>query len=198
MNKLVLASGNRGKLIEIQQVLAECKLDVIAQSEFAMSEAEETGLTFVENAVIKARHACEHTGLPALADDSGLVVEDLQGQPGIYSSRYAGEDASGQDNINKLLSELAKVEQASRKAYFYCTLVLLRHAKDPCPIICHGSWQGEILQAQQGKKGFGYDPVFYLADLQCSAAELALTEKNQISHRGKALKQLLGALASGL
>jgi XTP/dITP diphosphohydrolase len=191
---IVFASSNAGKIKELQALLSAFDLHVIPQKELDVGDAPETGLTFVENALIKARHACEQTGFPAIADDSGLVVSALQGAPGIYSARYGGEAASAQDNINKLLSELKDVPQAHRGAFFYCTLVYLEHAKDPTPIICHGKWHGIILEKPTGEKGFGYDPVFFDAHLNCSAAELPIALKNQVSHRGQALRQLVEQL----
>ncbi|WP_341503001.1 XTP/dITP diphosphatase [Gallaecimonas sp. GXIMD4217] len=194
MTKIVLATGNAGKVRELAALLAPLNLDVSAQSDFDVPEAEETGTTFVENAIIKARNAARVTGLPAIADDSGLVVDALGGAPGIYSSRFAGVDASDADNIDKLLAELADVPEAARSARFVCTLVYLRHADDPTPIICQGSWEGHITRERSGREGFGYDPVFFAPEVNKTAAELSKDEKNQLSHRGKALSMLVGEL----
>lgn len=192
--KLVLASGNAGKLREFQQLLADCGFEVVPQSDFAVENAEETGLTFVENAILKARHACQKTGLPAIADDSGIEVDALLGRPGIYSARYSGADASDADNNKKLLQELAGVADEKRTARYHCVLAFMRHAEDPTPILCHASWEGQILTAPRGDGGFGYDPLFFLTDRQCTAAQLDKAEKNRISHRGRAMQQLLQAL----
>lgn len=189
--KIVLASGNAGKLREFQQLLADCGFDVIPQSDFNMGNAAETGLTFVENAIIKARHACALTGLPAIADDSGIAVDALTGRPGIYSARYAGEDASDADNNAKLLYELDDLPTAERSARYHCVLAFMRYAEDPTPILCHGSWEGTILTEARGEGGFGYDPLFYVPSHDCTAAELDKTEKNRISHRGVAMQALL-------
>lgn len=191
MTKIVLASGNAGKLKEFQTMLAPYDLEVLAQSEFGVESAEETGLTFVENAILKARHAAKETGLPALSDDSGLAIDALQGAPGIYSARFAGPDASDQDNIDKALQELTDTPKANRGAQFHCVLALVRHANDPTPIICHGKWAGSILTEIKGEGGFGYDPIFWVPDSQCSAAELTREQKNAVSHRGQALKQFM-------
>ncbi|MBA3987820.1 RdgB/HAM1 family non-canonical purine NTP pyrophosphatase [Aliidiomarina maris] len=187
---IVLASGNKGKIKELDALLAPMGWHVRAQSEWDFVEAEETGLSFVENAIIKARHACAQTGLPALADDSGLAVDALQGAPGIYSARYAGAQASDSDNIAKLLEAMAEVPEHARSARFICALVFMQHANDPTPIICQGQWEGQILTAPQGNGGFGYDPVFFSPEKQCSAAELSAEDKQMLSHRGKALAQL--------
>lgn len=187
MNTLVLATGNAGKVKEMQGLLAP--MAVKAQNEFGVGSVAETGLTYVENALLKARHVCEQTGLPALADDSGISVAALNGAPGLYSARYGGEQASDQDNIDRLLSELDGV--ADRSATFHCVLVMLRHAEDPAPIIAHGQWHGEILTAPRGTQGFGYDPVFYDPSLGKSAGELSREEKAKVSHRGLALRALI-------
>jgi len=191
MNKIVLASGNKGKLREFAQLFAPMNIEVIPQSEFDVPEAEETGLTFVENAIIKARNACEHTGLPAIADDSGIEVDYLLGAPGIYSARYAGSDASDEDNLNALLSALTGVPDQERVARYQCLLVMMRHSKDPTPMICQADWQGHILQSAQGDDGFGYDPIFWVAEENCSAAQLTSDQKHAISHRGKAIRQFI-------
>ncbi len=188
--KIVVASNNPGKIQELQTLLAGTGLEAAPQSAFELGEVAETGLTFVENALLKARHACRETRLPAIADDSGLVVPFLQGAPGIYSARYAGPEAKSPDNIKKLLEALSEATGDQRRAYFHCTLVFMEHEKDPAPLICEGEWQGHILLEPQGKQGFGYDPIFGLAQDQ-SAAELSLAEKNKKSHRGKALHSLL-------
>ena len=198
MNKLVLASGNQGKLSELSQSFAGLGIEVIAQNQFVQQAAEETGLTFVENAIIKARHACEASGLPALADDSGLEVDALQGQPGIYSSRYASDKSSylNQDAANnaKLLDALSVVPNNRRTARFQCVLVVMRHALDPVPLICQGSWEGYVLAAPQGDNGFGYDPLFAAADTHQCAAHMSKIEKMQVSHRGQALAKLVHLL----
>ena len=193
--KIVLASNNPGKLREIQAVLGEERYQLIQQSEFNVSDVAEIGTTFVENAIIKARHAAQHTGMPALADDSGIEVDALQGAPGIYSARYAGNNADDVVNNTKLLHELADVPDAERTARFQCVLVYMRHAKDPMPIICEGTWEGSILHETKGPYGFGYDPLFYVPTHQCSSAELDPAEKNRISHRAQALQKLIVALA---
>lgn len=185
---LVIASGNTGKIKEFQALLPNYSL--IPQTQFNVSEIEETGATFVENAILKARHAAKISNLPAIADDSGLVVSVLNDAPGIYSARYAGQGASDAENITKLLRELDGVPLPQRHAYFFCVLVLMRHAQDPCPIIAQGRWDGYILEQPQGEKGFGYDPIFGVPTHNCSAAELSFEIKNALSHRGKALMQL--------
>lgn len=193
MNKpqsIVLATSNPGKVKELDALLAPMGWTVRPQSEWQFADAEETGLSFVENAIIKARHACQHTGLPALADDSGLAVDALGGAPGIYSARFAGPDASDRDNIDKLLQQLDGTALHARAARFICALVFMRHAQDPTPIICQGEWEGRILDAPAGAGGFGYDPVFYAPERECSAAELDPQDKRTLSHRGKALAQL--------
>lgn len=194
MQRIVLASGNRGKLTEFRQLLAACEWDIVAQSELQIADAEETGLSFVENAILKARNAAQHSGLPALADDSGLEVDALQGAPGIYSARFAGAHADDTANNQKLITALSDVPTAQRGARYQCVLVFMRHARDPSPLICQGSWEGEILMAPRGTEGFGYDPLFYVPALQQTAAELPAAQKNQISHRGQALQRLLIAL----
>jgi len=191
---IVLASSNPGKVREINQLLAGLELQVRPQGEFGVTDAEETGLTFVENAILKARHASSHTGLPAIADDSGLEVDALNGAPGIYSARYAGSGASDQANLEKLLAALQDVPEAQRSARFQCLLVYLRHAGDPTPLICQGTWEGRILFTPRGEYGFGYDPVFHVPTHDCSSAELAPELKNSLSHRGQALRKLVAAL----
>lgn len=191
---IVLASSNAGKVREFNQLLGELQLEVVPQSQFNVADADETGLTFVENAILKARNAAQHTGLPALADDSGLEVDALHGAPGIYSARYAGPKASDAENLEKLLAMLKDVPEEKRSARFQCVLVYLRHALDPTPLICQGTWEGRILTALRGTSGFGYDPVFFVPTHACSAAELPAETKNALSHRGQALRQLLAAL----
>lgn len=194
MQKIVLATGNKGKVKELDNLLTDAGYQVIAQSEFNVPDADETGLTFIENAIIKARHAAQLTGLPAIADDSGLAVDILGGAPGIYSARYSGEGATDQKNIDKLLSALKDIPLEKRTAHFNCALVYLRHPEDPTPIICQGKWQGRILTEEHGAGGFGYDPIFYVPEFECTAAELPREQKSLISHRGQALKLLLAAL----
>ena len=191
MKRIVIASGNAGKIKEIESYLKDFDLELISQKELNISEVPETGLTFIENALIKARHAAAASGLPALADDSGLVIEALHNAPGIRSARYAGEDCSDEANIKKVLLEMERFpDETQRHAYFYCCMVLIRHTQDPAPLIATGAWHGVLLKERQGEKGFGYDPVFYVPTHQCSAAELGVTEKNKVSHRGMALQQL--------
>ncbi|KHT24010.1 XTP/dITP diphosphatase [Pectobacterium carotovorum] len=194
MQKVVLATGNPGKVRELASLLADFGLDIVAQTELGVDSAEETGLTFIENAILKARHAAQITGLPAIADDSGLAVDALGGAPGIYSARYAGVDASDQQNLDKLLLALKDVPDEQRRASFHCVLVYLRHAEDPTPIVCHGSWQGVLTHEAAGSGGFGYDPIFFVPELGKTAAELTREEKNAQSHRGQALRLLLDAL----
>ncbi|MCW6031831.1 MULTISPECIES: XTP/dITP diphosphatase [unclassified Pantoea] len=194
MQKVVLATGNPGKVRELADLLAAFGLDIVAQTELGVESAEETGLTFIENAILKARHAAEITGLPAIADDSGLAVDALGGAPGIYSARYAGVDASDQQNLDKLLLALEKVPDGERQAQFHCVLVYVRHAADPTPLVFHGSWAGEITRAAAGAGGFGYDPIFYVPESGKTAAELSKDEKRAVSHRGKALTLLLEAM----
>lgn len=188
--KLVLASGNRGKLAELRELLADLDIDLHAQSEFGVSDADETGLTFVENAILKARHAARATGLPALGDDSGLCVDALGGAPGLYSARYAGVHGDAAANIEKLLQVMRDAPDEARTARFVCVLALLRHADDPQPLIAEGVWEGRILRAPRGGGGFGYDPVFFDPERGQGAAELDTAIKNRISHRGVALARL--------
>jgi XTP/dITP diphosphohydrolase len=196
MKQIVLATGNLGKVREINELLADHDIEVIPQSAFGVPEAEETGLTFVENALIKARNAALHTGLPAIADDSGLEVDALLGAPGIYSSRYAGAGASDRDNLEKLLADLADLAVEQRSARFQCVMVYMRHHLDPTPLICQGTWEGHILFAARGSNGFGYDPVFYVPSHDCSSAELPPEIKNRLSHRGQALRRLIANLST--
>jgi len=185
--QVVLASGNAHKATEISAALPR-NIELILQSDLQIASAEETGLTFVENALIKARNAAACANLPALADDSGISVDALGGAPGIYSARYAGADATDRQNLEKLLIELG--DNDSRSARFHCVLVFLRASDDPTPLIAEGSWHGQIARSASGEAGFGYDPVFHLPDRACTAAELTMTEKNEISHRGIALRQM--------
>lgn len=194
MQKVVLATGNPGKVRELADLLSAFGLDIVAQTDLGVESAEETGLSFIENAILKARHAAQITGLPAIADDSGLAVDALGGAPGIYSARYAGEAASDRENLEKLLNALETVPDGERQAQFHCVLVYLRHAEDPTPLVFHGSWAGEITRSAAGEGGFGYDPIFYVPELGKTAAELSKTEKGAVSHRGKALTLLLEAM----
>lgn len=196
--KIIFASHNAGKILELTTLLKPFNVEMISTASLGLSDIAETGLTFVENALIKARHACQQTGLPAIADDSGLEVHALNGSPGIYSARYAGEKATSHDNIKKLLSELQDIPKENRHARFYCALVFMHHAEDPTPLICEAEWKGIILEKPSGTLGFGYDPIFYDSNEKCSAAELMLEKKNMISHRGKALRLLLEKLPDKL
>lgn len=198
MQEIVLATGNQGKVKELRAMLAPQSWRVRPQTEWNFVEAEETGLTFIENAIIKARHAAQLTGLPALADDSGLAVDALGGAPGIYSARYAGTTATDTENVDKLLAQLAGVPTEQRTAQFHCVLVFLRHAEDPTPLVCHGIWHGSITTQASGTQGFGYDPVFWVEAHHCTAAELEPEQKSQLSHRGQALRQLLQGLRERL
>ena len=192
--KIVLASGNKKKLNELNAILAPLGCDVLPQSAFNVPEAEETGLTFVENAILKARNAAAHTGLPAISDDSGLEVDALDGAPGIYSARFAGPAASDTDNNALLIERLAGMPDASRRARYQCVIVFMRHANDPVPLIAHGSWDGDIVLQPAGEHGFGYDPHFYIPALGCTAAQMDPAKKNRVSHRGQALASLMQQL----
>ncbi|MBT6080971.1 MAG: XTP/dITP diphosphatase [Gammaproteobacteria bacterium] len=194
MSRVVLATGNKGKVRELGELLANFEMEVVPQTEFNVEEAEESGLTFVENAILKARNAAAQTGLPAIADDSGLEVDYLKGAPGIYSARYAGEDGNDPANNQKLLKALEGVDEAERTARFQCVMVYMRHQNDPVPLIAQGSWEGRILTAAQGENGFGYDPIFFVPEEGRSSAELAAEVKNRLSHRGQALKKLVELL----
>ena len=194
MDTLVLASGNQKKLDEMRAILEPLALKVVPQSDFQVPEAEETGLTFVENAILKARNAAAHTGLPAIADDSGLEVDALNGAPGIYSARFSGADASDAKNNALLIDMLGDLPDVPRTARYQAVLVLMRHPDDPTPLICQGTWEGEILLAPRGNGGFGYDPHFLIPELGVTAAEMDPAEKNRVSHRGRALKALMDAL----
>ena len=190
MKHLVLASGNTGKLREIAALLDDLGYQLRAQAEFGVSEVAETGTTFVENAIIKARHAASHTGLPALADDSGIEVDALDGAPGVYSARFSGPNADDAANNALLVEKLQNISAAQRTARYRAVIVLMRHAADPSPLICEGSWEGVIQLQPAGTGGFGYDPYFFLPELGCTSAELSAAEKNRLSHRGQALAEL--------
>jgi XTP/dITP diphosphohydrolase len=192
MQKIVIASGNPGKLREIRRILEPLDFQVVPQSDFGVPECPEPHVTFIENCLAKARHAALHTGLPALADDSGICVDALNGAPGVYSARYAGEPKSDQRNNEKLIAALKG--ETNRKAHYYCVIVLVRHPDDPQPLIAEGSWHGEIIDTPRGQNGFGYDPYFYLPEFGKTGAELEPDHKNAISHRGKALKLLVSKL----
>jgi XTP/dITP diphosphohydrolase len=192
--QIVLASSNPGKVREINQMLEGLHLTVVPQSDFKVPDADETGLTFIENALLKARNATRRTGLPAIADDSGIEVDYLNGAPGIFSARYAGKGASDEQNLKKLLDELEGIPEAERSARFQCLMVYLRHEFDPTPVICQGTWEGRILFEPRGKNGFGYDPIFFVPTHNCSSAELPPDVKNKLSHRGQALRLMVAAL----
>ncbi|WNJ94241.1 RdgB/HAM1 family non-canonical purine NTP pyrophosphatase [Vibrio ruber] len=191
MQKIVLATGNPGKVREMSDLLTDFGFKVLAQTDLNVSEVAETGTTFIENAIIKARHAAAETGLPAIADDSGLEVDALDGAPGIYSARYAGADATDQQNIEKLLAAMTNVPEPQRSARFHCVLVFMKHAADPTPLVCHGVWEGSILYQPDGNNGFGYDPVFWVPTEQCASAALPPARKKQLSHRAQALQLLI-------
>ncbi len=193
MLDIVLASGNQGKLRELRDLLAGRQVELRPQSAFAIEPVAETGLSFVENALLKARHACQASGLGAIADDSGLEVDALDGAPGIHSARYAGIDGAEADlqNNRKLLAAIESVPEPERTARFQCVIVFMRHALDPVPLICQGTWQGRILREPRGTNGFGYDPLFFLPGENCTSAELAPARKNLLSHRSQAIRQLL-------
>jgi len=192
--RVVLATGNPGKLQEIRDMLNGLDLDIVSQRELGIADADETGLSFVENAILKARHAARACGLPAIADDSGLEVDALGGRPGVYSARFAGEGASDRDNLQKLLAELHDVPAERRQARYQCVIVLARAADDPDPLLAHGTWEGHIAAAPRGSGGFGYDPVFVPVGMQCTTAELAPEQKNAVSHRAQALRALAALL----
>ena len=194
MKKIVLASGNAGKVRELNHMLAGFEVEIVPQTQFKIAEAIEDGLSFVENAIIKARHAAKLTGLPAIADDSGIEVDALNHAPGLYSARYSGEGANDQKNNDKMLRELTGVPEAKRTARYQCVLVFMRDGNDPMPMIAQGSLEGRILESPHGTGGFGYDPIFWLPDHGCAAAEITLDEKNKISHRAKAMQVLLQQL----
>ncbi len=190
MKKLVLATSNRGKVTEMQPLLSDIGFTIFTQAELGVSDAIENGYTFVENALIKARHASAITGLPAIADDSGLIIDALHGAPGLISAHYAGVHGDADGNIRKVLAEMIEVPRVERSARFYSLIVMLKHANDPQPLIAEGIWEGEILELPRGSGGFGYDPIFFVPEQQCSAAELPADIKNHISHRGRALLKL--------
>ncbi|SEL67478.1 XTP/dITP diphosphohydrolase [Colwellia chukchiensis] len=198
MSTIVLATGNPGKVAELASLFLEHDIEIKSQSDFNVPDVAETGTTFVENAIIKARHAAKITGLPAIADDSGLAVDALNGAPGVYSARYAGAAASDDDNNNKLLAALTDVSDDKRGARFHCVLVYLRHEFDPTPLICHGVWQGSISREKQGEQGFGYDPIFWQAEHNMTSAQLPRALKNSLSHRGQALQKLVPQLIKEL
>ena len=191
MTKVVLATGNAGKVRELAAMLQGLNIEVVPQTALQVREAEETGLTFIENALLKARNAAEQTDLPAIADDSGLEVDALQGAPGIHSARYAGPDAGDQANLEKLLSAMQDLPDLARSARFRCVIVYLKHAKDPAPLVAEGVWEGSILRTPKGTNGFGYDPVFWVPEKGCASAELPPEVKNRLSHRGQALARLI-------
>jgi len=190
----VLASANKGKIKELQDMLGGLGINITPQQDLGIEDAEETGLTFVENAILKARHAAEKSGLPAIADDSGLEVDYLKGAPGIYSARFSGEGATDRSNLDKLMAEMQHAPANQRSARYQAVIAVMRHADDPTPIICQGSWEGNIAFEEKGTEGFGYDPIFKPADADCHAAELEKSVKNAMSHRGKAIAQLLQKL----
>jgi XTP/dITP diphosphohydrolase len=194
MKKLVLASGNPGKLRELSALLDDTDYQVFPQSDFDVPDVAETGTTFVENAIIKARHAAHSTGFAVLADDSGIVVDALNGEPGVYSARFSGSNASDEANNALLVEKLRSIPEEQRSARYQAVIVYMRNAVDPSPIICEGSWEGMIVLEPRGKGGFGYDPYFYLPEYECTSAELSAEEKNRISHRGKALRRLVEKL----
>lgn len=198
MRRIVLASGNKGKLKEFSEILNPINFEVVSQGELGVLDIEETGLSFVENAILKARHACAVTGLPAISDDSGLEVDALCGAPGIYSARFAGEGATDAKNIEKLLGELAELDESQRTARFRCVLVCMRHQNDPTPLIALGTWEGRVLAAPEGENGFGYDPIFWAPEFDCAAAELTSEQKRSVSHRGKAVAELSAQLTDFL
>ena len=197
MQRLVLASGNPGKLLEMRELLADVGVTTVPQSELGIADVEETRTTFIENAILKARHAAKQSGLPALGEDSGLCVDALGGAPGLHSARYAGSPGSATANIAKLLDALRDTPTEQRGAYFYCALVLMRHADDPMPMVCEGIWEGRILETPRGGGGFGYDPVFYDPLMGLAAAEMDLGSKHRVSHRGQALMKLRWVMARG-
>ena len=196
--RIVLASGNKGKLKEFSEILNPINFEVVSQGELGVLDIEETGLSFVENAILKARHACAVTGLPAISDDSGLEVDALCGAPGIYSARFAGEGATDAKNIEKLLGDLAELDESQRSARFRCVLVCMRHQNDPTPLIALGTWEGRVLAAPEGENGFGYDPIFWAPEFDCAAAELTSEQKRSVSHRGKAVAELSAQLTDFL
>lgn len=195
-SQIVLASGNAGKLREFAQLLEGLNLEILPQSEFDVPEIEETGHTFADNALLKARNAAHHTGLPAIADDSGIAVDVLEGRPGIYSARFAGIGASDEENLEKLISMVKPFPDEERTARFICSMVYIRHEEDHIPVIVEGVWEGQLLTDPKGQNGFGYDPIFYVSSQQCTSAELPPEIKNKLSHRGQALRKLIEQLTS--
>lgn len=198
IKQIVFASSNAGKIKEINEIFSQINIEVIPQSEFKVPDVDETGLTFIENAILKARHCAQYTSLPTLADDSGLSIDALKGAPGIYSARYSGIHGDQEGAIDKVLNELENVKKENRGASFHSFLALMQHKNDPTPLMSHGQWHGEILFERQGKGGFGYDPIFYVPTHQCSAAEFLPEIKNKISHRGQAIQKLLLQLKSNV
>lgn len=193
-HRIVLASNNPGKVREISEMLTGESIEIISQAELKVPDIEETGLSFVENAILKARNASRLTGLPAIADDSGIELPALNGRPGIYSARYAGEGATDEANLKKLIEDIRPLPEDQREAQFVCVMVYMRHAEDPVPLIAQGIWQGIAITEPRGENGFGYDPIFYLPDNLCTSAELSPEYKNNLSHRGKALRRLVNLL----
>lgn len=196
--QIVLATSNPGKIEEIRLLAKDLPIEWILQTELNIPDAEETGKTFIENAILKARHAAKLSGLPALADDSGLVIDALNGAPGIFSARYAGVDATAAERNQKILNDMRDVPREDRAASYHCVLALVEYENDPVPLICHGVWEGSILDNPRGKNGFGYDPIFYVPTHKCSAAELSTEEKNTISHRGQVMEQLVEVFSSSI
>jgi len=189
--KILLASSNPGKIKEINKLISNLDIELISQDSLSIPPADESGLSFIENALLKARHGAQESQLPCIAEDSGLCVDALQGAPGIYSARYAGLDLSAADHIHKLLKTLESIPDEKRQAYYICTIALVRHAMDPDPIICQAKWHGSIIRHPQGDKGFGYDPIFFISNFQCTAAELNAEQKNKVSHRAQAFALLI-------
>ena len=199
MKNIIIASNNQGKITEFEhQFSGHEGISIIGQQQLSVQEVPETGHTFVENALIKARNAARCSGMPAIADDSGIMVDALNGAPGIYSARFGGANTTDQNNNEKLLLAMEDIPSGQRSAYYTCVLVFLRNPMDPSPIICQGVWHGEILQTPRGDSGFGYDPLFYIPELDCSAAELSKEQKNQLSHRGRAMRELIPQIEQAL
>ncbi len=192
--KIVLATGNLNKVKEINAIVESIPVVVLPQSQFQIKEAVETGTTFIENAIIKARNASEQTGLPAIADDSGIEVDALNGEPGVYSSRYSGPDSNDQKNLEKLIENIKNVPEERRSCRYWCVMVYLKHAKDPTPVVCQASWEGQLITTPMGSNGFGYDPIFWIPSQKATAAQITLEQKNSMSHRAKALKMLFAHL----
>lgn len=192
VQKIVLASSNPGKLNEIREILKDLPIELVSQQELGIESPEETGTTFIENAIIKARHAAKLAGLPAIADDSGIMLEALDGRPGVHTARFGGEGLSSAERVTKLLEAMSG--EIDRRMTFYCVVAMMVDADDPAPVICQGAWEGEVLTESRGKNGFGYDPIFYVPEHDCSAAELPVALKNSLSHRGQAFAQLSGVL----